>query len=320
MTYLIGADEAGYGPNLGPLVIAATVWRIDDPSQIDDLYSCLRKSVCLDPPPPRSRKIAIADSKRLYRAGQGLADLERGVLAALACCGRRPADWRDLWSSLAGSTDSQLDAIHWHDGHHEAIPLALSSSQINRAAELLDHGLQAANVALHSLRARAIFPLEFNELTDRFGNKGEVLSRLTLELIAKTLAQLPDGPVRVLCDKHGGRNRYQPLIQCQFEEWLVEVLTEGNSESRYRFGSVGRPVEIRFSVGGERHLPVALASMTAKYLREVAMRPFNAFWRRHLPALVPTAGYPQDARRFLNDIAPVQRMLGMPDQVLWRCR
>ncbi|MFM8709140.1 MAG: hypothetical protein ACKOHK_13950, partial [Planctomycetia bacterium] len=28
MTLLIGTDEAGYGPNLGPLVVAATAWRI----------------------------------------------------------------------------------------------------------------------------------------------------------------------------------------------------------------------------------------------------------------------------------------------------
>ena len=26
--YLIGTDEAGYGPNLGPLVISATVWQV----------------------------------------------------------------------------------------------------------------------------------------------------------------------------------------------------------------------------------------------------------------------------------------------------
>ena len=31
MLYVVGTDEAGYGPNLGPLVIAATVWQIDEP-------------------------------------------------------------------------------------------------------------------------------------------------------------------------------------------------------------------------------------------------------------------------------------------------
>ena len=28
MTLVIGTDEAGYGPNLGPLAVAATVWHV----------------------------------------------------------------------------------------------------------------------------------------------------------------------------------------------------------------------------------------------------------------------------------------------------
>ena len=30
MGLLIGTDEAGYGPNLGPLVVAATIWRTSE--------------------------------------------------------------------------------------------------------------------------------------------------------------------------------------------------------------------------------------------------------------------------------------------------
>ena len=28
VTLVIGTDEAGYGPNLGPLVVAATAWQL----------------------------------------------------------------------------------------------------------------------------------------------------------------------------------------------------------------------------------------------------------------------------------------------------
>ena len=69
---------------------------------------------------------------------------------------------------------------------------------------------------------------------------------------------------------------------------------------------------------GERFLPTALASMTAKYLRELSMRAFNKFWSVHVPDLRPTAGYPKDAHRFYKDIRTAQRKLGIDDHALWR--
>lgn len=55
----------------------------------------------------------------------------------------------------------------------------------------------------------------------------------------------------------------------------------------------------------DAHLPVALASMTAKYVRELAMARFNRYWCGRMPELKPTAGYVQDARRWLEDLENV---------------
>ena len=60
--------------------------------------------------------------------------------------------------------------------------------------------------------------------------------------------------------------------------------------------------------------------MTAKYLRELAMRPYNAFWQRHVPELKPTAGYNSDAIRFFKDIRAARKRLKIADALMWRDR
>jgi hypothetical protein len=60
--------------------------------------------------------------------------------------------------------------------------------------------------------------------------------------------------------------------------------------------------------------------MTAKYLRELAMRAFNEFWCARVQDLRPTAGYYGDSHRFRKAIAAVQRELGIDDHILWRNR
>src|SRR5262245_25460430 len=88
VVFVLGTDEAGYGPNLGPLVVAATAWRVPHRSAAELLYDVLADVVTCDPG-DGSGRLAIADSKRLYRSGT-LGPLERGVLAALLFLDRRP--------------------------------------------------------------------------------------------------------------------------------------------------------------------------------------------------------------------------------------
>jgi len=322
MPYLIGTDEAGYGPNLGPLVISASVWRVPDGVHADGLYRLLEGTVAgpgrLEDVSPA--RLVIADSKVVYQAGRGLAPLERSVLAAMALVGRRPATWREVWDGLAGGSLDPCHALPSYTDYDAPVPLEADAAEIHSLAEGVERGFRAAGIELVSLRSRAIFEAEFNDLVERHGSKGTVLSHATLELAARALAPLVQGPISVLCDKHGGRNFYQRLLSEWFPEWLVEVYGEGRAESLYRFGPAERRVEFRFQAKGERCLATALASMASKYLRELAMRAFNAFWCGRLPGLAPTAGYPVDAKRFKSDVATFQARLGIADRLLWRCR
>ncbi len=323
MPFLVGTDEAGYGPNLGPLVVSATVWHVADGVPETGLYHRLRGTVATTLAEAARwgpRCVAIADSKVLYQSGQGLGALERGLLAALGVLGRHPGSRQEVWAALAPESLAVLRAIPWYAEHDGPVPIDCRRDDIEPCAAALAAELARAEVRLVDARSRAIFEEEFNRLCQQHGSKGTLLSHVTLRLVAEVLASVGDEPVLVVCDKHGGRNRYADALGAHFPEYSIEVRGESRHESVYRFGPPSRRVEFRFQAKGESHLPTALASMASKYLRELAMHALNEFWARRIPGLCPTAGYPGDARRFKDDIAAVQAALGIADCAVWRSK
>ena len=102
--------------------------------------------------------------------------------------------------------------------------------------------------------------------------------------------------------------------------WAVPV-AESAARSSYRVAGLGREVSLTFQPRADQsYFCVALASMVSKYLRELFMLEFNAFWRGHVPGLKPTAGYPGDAPRFLAAIREKTRELGIGEGAIWRKR
>ena len=64
-------------------------------------------------------------------------------------------------------------------------------------------------------------------------------------------------------------------------------------------------MDIRFSKGADRFsFPVAAASILAKYTRELFMKNLNDYWCGRIDGLKPTAGYPEDAKRFMYVVMP----------------
>jgi hypothetical protein len=352
MTYLIGTDEAGYGPNFGPLVISATLWEAPDGVGGENLFERLghvitpelrrsekRDSVEKGDSPHLSERsggcfaqmgtvpcfhtmprVVMADSKKLYSPDKGLRHLERGLWAAFGLLDRCPQTWRGVWRELAPEALDSMRSVPWYIDYDGPVPSACDAAEIEPLADLLRPGVAAAGVRLLAIRSRAIFAHQFNDLVERHGSKGAALSHETLALAAAMIEPLPAAPISLICDKHGGRNCYGALLADHFPEWLIEVRGEGRQRSVYRFGPPDRRVEVCFRVKAESCLPAALASMASKYLRELAMQAFNEFWRRRVPGLQPTAGYPQDAKRFRADIAQTQRQLHISDRVLWRIK
>ena len=157
MGILIGMDEAGYGPNFGPLVVAATAWHVSDEGAGDwglragksrrkskansnatavvespptadsrqpiadsvDLYRSLRTIVSKS---ASDRRIAIADSKTLYTPGLGLRQLERGLHSVLRSMRQTLSCWSELIEYFAADPDGHHKRTCWPDGHNCALP------------------------------------------------------------------------------------------------------------------------------------------------------------------------------------------------------
>ena len=326
LPFLIGTDEAGYGPNLGPLTVTGTLWKADHAGV--DLYQAINPNVTnrSTPEPNNStgkdaQKFIIADSKKVYSSTGTIRNLETSVLASIYAATKRvPRDWMELVDLICPEhVLKHLPEQVWLSRQTLQLPVAANVNQIQQLGDQFLDGCREANVQLIELQCVPIFPPQFNRQVKHLGNKATLLSSETLLIIRRLMAGCDDD-LEIGCDKHGGRSRYAALIGEYLTEALVTIGTESLEVSNYRFRENNRQVSIRFQAKGESFLPTALSSMVSKYIREVFMMLWNDFWKIRIPDIKPTKGYPVDAKRFRSEIATVQAELGIEDWLIWRNR
>ena len=322
MGIIAGIDEAGFGPLLGPLVVSAVVFETPGDEPVD-FWHRLAPAVA-KAPSKRHAGVAIGDSKRIYSPSTGLVHLERGGLGFLSLL-EQPCDaLRGLLRWLSPAAVEAMDDYPWYRRADLALPAEADATDLRLRANGVRDAMAAAGVKLLGGQARVLPAGHFNHLVAATDNKATTLCDQTFALIDWVWRNRPAGQsVRIVVDRQGGRQHYLPILQRMYPRGgTFRILAEQGDHSGYAMAAEAGELELHFLTKGEsRHLPIALASMVSKYLRELFMKLLNRFWTDRVGAhLVPTAGYYTDGQRFLADIADALRTLDIDQALLVRSR
>ena len=335
-----GIDEAGYGPVLGPMVVARSVFRLHDQAPPAGrfggpacMWDALKDGVCKTATERRKTgKVAVNDSKKLHTKAAGLRHLEAGVLGfGDLVAGTNPQmqanelEHVGQWLDAAGGGPT---AMPWYAASDEhpwaALPVAVTAGELAIGRNMLRRCCEQAGVEIIERPAAAVvFEDVFNQRVAVMRSKAALSFGHVTQHLDHVWRMCDGAPAFVAVDRQGGRTRYRELLADAFTGQTtggeMTVLEETDSCSAYRLEAGERVMTVVFEVSAEdKHLPVALASMTAKYARELMMARLNAWFMQRIEGLVPTAGYATDGNRFLRDVGPHLGRLGVDARMLRR--
>jgi len=319
MVVLVGIDEAGFGPILGPLVVSSSTFALPHHLLTSDLWKILRKSVG-----NRRKRLAgrmlITDSKKAYSRAVGIKQLERTVLGALKCLDKEPALLTELIELLCPSCLERLSAYPWYEG---AGSYRLSADAADRAiaSAVLADDMASNGIELLELKSYCLDVGYYNKMVASVKNKANVLFTATSRLIKRAFDNFAGDDLQIIVDRQGGRIRYRKHLQRMFSGMELKILRESPADSSYELRAGGKGMRLHFVVGAdERFLPVSLASMVSKYLRELLIHNINRYFTGFHSDLRPTAGYWKDGLRFIEDLKTNIPGLQVDMEQLVRCR
>ena len=308
MGVLVGIDEAGYGPILGPLVVSSAAFNVPESLLRADMWEILSPAVGKNKRHLGGR-LLITDSKKAYSKSAGIGHLRRTVLAALMCLEQTPvkmATVGDLVGFLSEQSAGRLAEYPWYKALSDK-DLGGNRDDIKLASVVLNNTLEAGDMRLLSMRSICLDVGHYNRMVSVVRNKASVLFTAVATLIKSVFESSythHESPaVQIVIDRQGGRTRYRAILERMFDGLDLKIIRQDNAVSSYELSGYGRVMRLHFVTGADgKYLPVALASMTSKYVRQELVGAINAYFINHCAHLKPTAGYWKDGLRFIKDV------------------
>lgn len=305
-----GIDEAGLGPLLGPLTLGYSLLRL--PASPTNVWEALDEIVA--PAPGRGEaRIVVADSKKVYSRNKlGRERLETTALTFLAQRSvGMPHSGAELLRTAAASMRPRASEVArhpWYANLPEELPLWCDPGRLELRSEALRRALADNDLAVVEAGVRVIPAGELNRSFRQTRNKSATVWDLLGSLLEHFWREYGQHTPHIIIDRQGGRFRYGTLLAKLFPEARVRVGRETPKQSEYRVeaapqdGEQPRRMRLTFAEKAEdRAFGVALGSCLAKYARELSMEAFNGYFQALQPDLIPTAGYTQDGRRWVQD-------------------
>lgn len=258
--------------------------------------------------------------------------------------------WLD---AMGEDSHRSLHGLPWYTvqevGPWAALPTSADAGELAIARGMLKQTCHRIGVEVADLGCAVVFEDRFNRMVDTTRSKAATSFTFVaghLQHVWQTHGH--DRPT-VVVDRQSGRMRYRDVLAMNFDGCSVSVLEETPGRSSYLIEGLGvggwdlgkdqetapaaraetqppipksqipRSMTVHFQTEAEQqHMPVALASMLAKYNRELLMARFSAYFSKHVPGVAPTKGYGSDAKRFWRDVQPHLARLKIDGRALRR--
>lgn len=283
--YIIGADENGLGPRLGPMSVTAVLARVTE--QGDKVVRTK---------PRGGLRQRLGDSKGLVSHGNiALAEAWTRVLVERGhgkhSEGDSPDELLDAVTldsrvALTEPCPKHVTGQCWETEGEGFTPPDEMGDTMKLLAKDLDR-LEKRGVEIVAVRSVVVCTHRLNQAVAE-GKSRFVVDLHAMERLILAFRDLAGEEVDAECGKVGGFGQYGKVFG-PLGGRLHAVMEEGRARSAYRFPGIGDIAFVRDSDAS--NLLVGMASLVGKYVRELMMERIVRHYQRADPELPVVSGY-----------------------------